>query len=144
MESITSELVSNHDEKEKQPHDLICNFCEISFNTKSAIRMHIWRKHKQDKNREKEEFPSNAIYEHTLGSAVPMQAPIDKYGKTDNMMVIKDGIRKCLVCNKQAKRGKSDLTAHLETQLQVLSHHIQVEGARNLHVFRKHSAKAKV
>ena len=151
VESIKLESVSNYDDTEEQPQKLICNFCQNSFNTKSAIRMHIWRKHKQDKTIEEEEFPSNdKNHKQTLGSAVPMQAHNDTYRTTNDMMVIKDGIWKCVVCNKQAKRGKADLTAHVETHMEGLAYNCKFcptisksKGARNLHNFRKHSAKAK-
>ena len=145
-ELIKLEPGLSHDNTEATPSRLICNICQNSFNTQSAMRMHICKKHKQDKTLEDDKTDKQ-----TLGSDVSMEAAIDTFGTTDDMMLLKDGIWRCVVCNKQATRRKGDLTAHVETHMEGLAYKCKFcpvisksKGARNTHVYRKHSAAVKI
>ena len=75
---------------------------------------------------------------------------INTYGTTDDLIVSIDGIWRCVVCNKQSNRNlKGDLAAHVETHMAGLSYKckfcptiMKSRGARNSHVYRKHSAQS--
>ena len=54
VEIIKLEPISGKNEKEILTKKMACNFCLKRFNTKSALKMHIWRKHKEDKSEVKE------------------------------------------------------------------------------------------
>ena len=150
-ELIKLEPVLSHDSTEATPSGPTCNMCQNSFNTQSAMMMHILRKHKQEKTLEEDESSGDdETDKQTSGPDVSMEAAIDTFGTTDDMMLLKDGIWRCVVCNKQATRRKGDLTAHVETHMEGLAYKCKFcptitksKGARNTHVYRKHSAAAK-
>ena len=150
-ELIKLEPSLSHDNTEATPSGLTCNICQNGFNTQSAMRMHICKKHKQDKTLEEDKSSGDdETDKQTSGPDVSMKAAIDTFGTTDDMMLLKDGIWRCVVCNKQATRRKGDLTAHVETHMEGLAYKCKFcpvitksKGARNTHVYRKHSAAVK-
>ena len=56
------------------------------------------------------------------GSEVSMQSASDTFGTTDDMMMLKDGMWRCVVYNKQEKKGKGELIAHVETHKEGLAY----------------------
>ena len=52
VETMKLEPILEGNKTELQTTEITCNFCQTSFNTKSTLRMHIWRKHKPGKSSE--------------------------------------------------------------------------------------------
>ena len=69
MEIIKSESFSGKERKEVQPTEITCNFCQKSFNTKSALNMHIWRKHKEDKSKKIEDLAYKCKFCPTMSTS---------------------------------------------------------------------------
>ena len=109
--------------------------------------MHIWRKHKQNKNIEDEEYVCKLNQISHTGDLIEDNSVT--LATTDDMLVFMDGIWKCVVCNKKSNgKRKWDMIAHVETHMEGLSYKCKFcptiarsRGARNSHVYRKHSAK---
>ena len=152
IESIKSENDTFSKNTEAQQIDLTnsfpCIHCPNRYKLKDSLNMHIWRKHKKNKNMMDEEY----AFEHNQisQSSDLIEDNSGTLATTDDMLVFIDGIWKCVVCNKKSNgKRKWDMIAHVETHMEGLSYQCKFcptiarsRGARNSHVYRKHSAKA--